>query len=128
MEEWNRGRLYNLEHSTTRVEHRNLRPTQTLSASQHDAVREAGMLFPWYATLMLALESNCVIGLRLTKLAGGGSDARDEVHLMLNEKIKAAFEAGKTLMEGGTLFAVIDRYREYVAANNNRLAVNSRIR
>jgi hypothetical protein len=91
---------------------------------KHDAVREAGMLFPWYATLMLALESNCVIGLRFTKLAGGGSDARDEVHLMMNEKIKAAFEAGKTLMEGGTLFDVIDHYREYVAANNSRLAVN----
>jgi hypothetical protein len=91
---------------------------------KHDAVREAGMLFAWYATLMLVLESNYVIGLRFTKLAGGGSDARDEVHLMMTEKIKAAFEAGKTLIEGGTLFAVIDHYREYVAANNSRLAVN----
>jgi hypothetical protein len=43
---------------------------------------------------------------------------------MTNERIKAAFEAGKTLMEGGTLFDVIDHYREYVAANNSRLAVN----
>ena len=68
----------------------------------------------------------CVIGLRLTKLAGGGRDARDEVHLIMNEKIKAAFEAGKTLMEGGSLFAVIDHYREYVAANNSRLAADSR--
>jgi hypothetical protein len=122
-----RGCLYHIEHCTNSVEHRNLRPPKILGASRHDAVREVGMLFPWYAALMLALESNCVIGLRLTKLAGGGSDARDEVLLMMNEKVKAAFEIGKTLMEGGTLFAVIDHYREYVAANNSRLAVNSRV-
>lgn len=79
------------------------------------------MFGPWYAMMMLAIESNSVIGLRLVKLAGGGTDAHHEAHLMVGEKVGAAFEAGAMLMAGGTVALVVDRYREHVAANSTRL-------
>ena len=81
------------------------------------------MLFPWYAILMLGLESNQVIGLRLMKLAGGGRPARDEARLMVSEKVTASLEAGAVLMQGGAVLSVVDRFRQHVAENNDRLAV-----
>ena len=74
-----------------------------------------------FAFAMLALEAQKVIELRLVKLAWGGPDACDEAHLMASEKISAAVEAAGTLMLGGSFEAVIARYREYVAANTERL-------
>ena len=71
---------------------------------------------------MLAIESNGVIALRLLKQAGGGAEARYESHLMVSEKIIAAFEAGANLMAGAIAADVINRYREHVAANAGRLA------
>jgi hypothetical protein len=44
--------------------------------------------------MMLGLESGNVIGLRMLKLTRGGSDAPDEMHLMIGEKLNAAFEIG----------------------------------
>ena len=78
------------------------------------------MFFPWYTILMLALESNQVIGLRLMKIAGGGRAARDEARLMISEKVNASFEAGAALMEGYGMLAVVDRFREHVAENGLR--------
>jgi hypothetical protein len=51
------------------------------------------MFFPFDSAVMLALESNRVIGLRLTKLAAGGVEAFEEAHLIISEKIGAAAEA-----------------------------------
>jgi hypothetical protein len=79
------------------------------------------MFFPWQTVLSLAIESNGVISLRLLKLACGGSDAQDKADLMLREKIDAAFEAGGTLMAGGSVAHIVDRYREHVSANSSRL-------
>jgi hypothetical protein len=79
------------------------------------------MFFPWHTIMMLAIESNGVVGLRLMKLASGGSDAQVEADLMLREKIDAAFEAGATLMTGGTVGCIVDRYRDHVSANSSRL-------
>jgi hypothetical protein len=79
-------------------------------------------MFPWYSSAMLALESGHVINLRLTKLARGGSMAGDEAHLMVAEKIAATFEAVETLLTGGNISTVIERYREHVTANATRLA------
>jgi len=79
------------------------------------------MFFPWYTSIMLAIESNDVIGRRLRKLASGSSEARDKAHLMVSEKVNAAFEAGAMLMSGGTFDLVVERYREHVAANSSRL-------
>ena len=79
------------------------------------------MFFPWYTIVMLGLESNRVIGLRLMKLAGGGRAARDEARLMVSEKVNASFEAGVALMQGGACSRSLTD-REQVAENNDRLS------
>jgi hypothetical protein len=71
--------------------------------------------------MMLAVESNGVIALRMMKLASGGSGARHEAHLMISEKLDAAFEAAANLMAGASGDDVIQRYRQHVAANVLRL-------
>jgi len=68
------------------------------------------VFFPLYSTMMLGFESNTVIGLRMLKLVCGGSDALQEMHLMIGEKVDAAIES------------VINRYRQHVAANTVRLS------
>jgi hypothetical protein len=80
------------------------------------------MFFPSDAAMMLAYESNRVIGLRLTKIAGDGFEALDETQLMVSEKISAAAEAAKTIMTGGTATAVIALYQDHVTANMRRLS------
>ena len=79
------------------------------------------MFFPFYSTMMLGLESGNVIGLRLLKLAGGGREALNELHLMVGEKVNAAFESGANLMAGASADSIVDRYRQHVAANAERL-------
>jgi hypothetical protein len=44
------------------------------------------MFFPFYSTMMLGLESGNVIGLRMVKLTRSGSDALNEMLLMIREK------------------------------------------
>ena len=65
--------------------------------------QQAMLMFgPWITVVMLALESSEVIGLRVAKLAQGGSDAQNEAHLLVNEKIVAVFDAGMRLVCGAT--------------------------
>jgi formylmethanofuran dehydrogenase subunit B len=73
--------------------------------------------------MMLGFESNTVIGLRMLRLVSGGSDALHEMHLMIGEKVDAALESGANVMAGATAEAVIDRYRQHVAANAARLSL-----
>jgi 2-iminoacetate synthase ThiH len=80
------------------------------------------MFVPFYSTMSLAFESGNVIGLRLMKMMSGGSGLREEANLMLMEKVNAMFEAGASLMTGGTANSVVERYREHVAANAKRLS------
>jgi hypothetical protein len=75
----------------------------------------------WYSSTMLAFEASEVVTLRMMKLAYGGGDAGDEAHLMVTEKLAAGMEALMSLMAGSTPMAVIERYREHVAANALRL-------
>ncbi|WP_457105967.1 hypothetical protein [Methylobacterium sp. P5_C11] len=75
------------------------------------------------SSLMLAIESQSVIALRLVRLAGGGSEGLAEAQSMVVEKVDAAAEAMATLMRGGSPETVIARYREHVAANTKRLSV-----
>jgi hypothetical protein len=70
---------------------------------------------------MLAIESQNVIALRTLKMASGDPDALNEAHLMVTEKIDAALEASMQLMSGSTPGSIIDRIREHVAANAERL-------
>ena len=67
--------------------------------------------YPWYPALMLAVECNNVIDIRLRKIASGGVNAAEEVGLMVSEKVDAAFESGAMLARGGKPADVIDFYR-----------------
>jgi hypothetical protein len=81
------------------------------------------MFFPFYSTMMLSFESCNVIGLRMLKLMSGGGAAVSEMHLMMGEKVNAAFESGANLMRGGSADSVVNRYRQHVAANAERLSI-----
>jgi len=81
------------------------------------------MFFPFHSTMMLGLESGNVIGLRILKLTRGGSEALNEMHLMIGEKVDAAFESSANLMAGASADSVVDRYRQHVAANAERLSI-----
>ena len=78
--------------------------------------------------MMLALESNRVIGLRLAKLMRGGKAAQREAERMVSEKIQAAAKAGASLMAGATSDEIVRQYRKRVAANAKRLARQQRRR
>jgi hypothetical protein len=80
--------------------------------------------FPWFAASMLALESSEVVRLRLEKFASCDDDAGHEAHLMVNQKVAAAFEAVANWLSGATPAAIVGRYREHVAANAKRLSAN----
>ena len=71
--------------------------------------------------MMLAVEANSVIALRMMKLMRGDRNARREAKLMVNEKIRAAFEATGNLMTGSSADEIVDRYRQHVAGNAKRL-------
>jgi hypothetical protein len=94
-----------------------------VGAVQHTAVRSGAMLFPWYSTMMLTVESSCVIGLRVTKMARGGWEAYNEVVLVVSEKVDAAIEAHTTMLTGGSAALVVNRFREHVASNQKRLTL-----
>jgi uncharacterized lipoprotein NlpE involved in copper resistance len=71
--------------------------------------------------VMLAVEANGVVALRMMKLMRGGRSARREAKLMVREKIDAAFEATARLMAGAPSEEIVHRYRRRVAANAKRL-------
>ena len=78
--------------------------------------------------MMLALESNRVIGLRLAKLMRGGKGARREAERMVSEKIRAAAKAGASLMAGASSDEIVRQYRKRVKANAKRLSREQRRR
>jgi hypothetical protein len=71
--------------------------------------------------MMLAVEANGVVALRMMKLMSGDSDTLHEAHLMFSEKIGAAFEAIESLMGGASGDEIVHRYRQHVAVNAKRL-------
>jgi anaerobic selenocysteine-containing dehydrogenase len=72
--------------------------------------------------MMLAVEANGVVALRMMKLMRGGRRARREAKLMVNEKIDAALEATARLMAGASSDEIVHRYRQHVAVNAKRLS------
>jgi hypothetical protein len=76
----------------------------------------------FHSLMMLAVEANRVVGLRMMKLMRGGKSARREAELMVSEKIDAAFKAGASLMAGASGNEIVRRYRRRVAANAKRLS------
>src|SRR6185312_9228069 len=71
--------------------------------------------------MLLAVEANRVIALRLMKLMRGGKSGRREANLMVSEKIQAAFEATASLLAGASGDKIVHQYRRHVAANAKRL-------
>jgi hypothetical protein len=71
--------------------------------------------------VMLGLETQRVMGLRLMKLSRGGRAAGAEAMRMVTEKTAAQAEAGMTLARGGSVGTVIRRFRTHVRANKRRL-------
>jgi hypothetical protein len=80
------------------------------------------MLNTWLSVIMLSFEASTVVGLRMLKMSGGGTEAYDEAQLMVVEKIGASIESVAALMAGSTPRSVIERYRGHVAVNAQRLA------
>ncbi|WP_284260197.1 hypothetical protein [Bradyrhizobium iriomotense] len=72
--------------------------------------------------MMLAIESNRVIGLRIARLMRGGKAAQREAQRMISEKIFAAGKAGTSLMAGASGDKIVEQYRRKVAANAKRLS------
>jgi hypothetical protein len=72
--------------------------------------------------MLLGLESQRVMGLRLMKLSRGGRAAQSEALRMFSEKTTALAEAGTTLACGGSARAVVRRYRTHVRSNKRRLS------
>jgi hypothetical protein len=76
----------------------------------------------------LGMEASAVIGLRVAKMAVGGTAAAEEAQLMLSEKMQAAFELQAALVTGrlgdnpltGTR-KTLRHYRRKVKANRKRL-------
>lgn len=71
--------------------------------------------------MMLAVEANGVVALRMMKLMRGGRKAQREAKLMVSEKIDAASEATASLMAGASGDQIVHRYRQHVAKNAKRL-------
>jgi predicted secreted protein len=78
--------------------------------------------------MMLAVEANTVIALRMMKLMVGGRSARREAERMVTEKAHAAFEAGASLLAGASGNDIVHRYRQHVARNAKRLGKISKPR
>lgn len=75
-----------------------------------------------HSWMMLAMEANHVVALRMLKLMAGDERARREAELMISEKIYEAFRAGASLMVGASGHDIVRRYRQRVAANAKRLS------
>jgi hypothetical protein len=72
-------------------------------------------------TMLLGIETQAVIGLRLRKIADGGPAALVEAHQMVTEKSTALAEAVVTLGCGGSFRSVVGILRTHVQANELRL-------
>jgi hypothetical protein len=70
--------------------------------------------------MMLVVEANHVVALRMMKLMRGGRSARREAKLTVSEKIHAGFEATASLMAGASGDEIVHRYRRHVAVNAKR--------
>ncbi|HQT38575.1 MAG TPA: hypothetical protein PK231_04050 [Acidocella sp.] len=82
-----------------------------------------------FQSTLLAIESQQVIAMRLTKFALGGDDVQQEAELMVNEKMHSLMEAGHMMMAaalGGKSDLGADKvmahYRTKVSANVRRLS------
>lgn len=78
---------------------------------------------------MLGIDASAVIGLRMLKVAQGGTGTAEEAALMVREKIQAATEIHAALLSGklgmtpvAVSRSVVARYSRKVRANRKRLS------
>ena len=76
----------------------------------------------WTNVVLLGLESQQAIALRLLKLAKGGKRAKAEGRRMVTEKLLAALAAGQLALRGATPTRITKSYRAKVRANVRRLS------
>jgi hypothetical protein len=80
-------------------------------------------LFPsWTNVMMLTLEAQQAIWLRMMRLSLGGAAAEAEAERMVSEKIVAGDAATRALMRGASADNVVHGYRRKVRANIKRLS------
>ncbi len=84
--------------------------------------RHQGRITAMLNWMLLALESNRVIELRIAKLMRGGKAAQREALRMVSEKMLAAAKTGTSLMAGASADQIVEQYRRKVAANVKRLS------
>ena len=72
-------------------------------------------------SVMLGVEEQRAIGLRLAAIARGGPTAEAEARLMVTEKMNAALQAANMVARGASTRSVISFYRSRVQANVRRL-------
>ena len=72
-------------------------------------------------SVMLGVEAQRAIGLRLAAIARGGPTAEAEARLMVTEKMNAALQAANMVARGASTRSVISFYRSRVQANVRRL-------
>ena len=96
----------------------------TRSPLELQRLQESVWLFD---SLMLAVEAQHVISLRLAAIARGGTGAALEARLMVTEKMIAAREVAGMLAQGASTEAVISFYRSQVRANVGRLTQKPRL-
>ena len=82
-----------------------------------------------FQSTLLAIESQQVIAMRLTKFALGADDVQEEAELMVNEKMHSLMEAGHMMMAAALrgksdlgADKVMEHYRTKVSANVRRLS------
>ena len=76
----------------------------------------------WFELLGLAADAQEVIGLRMLKLASGGTGACSEAVLMVTEKVGAGAYAATALAAGVSADRIVAVYRQEVRANVSRLS------
>jgi hypothetical protein len=80
----------------------------------------------FYDALMLGIEAQRVIRLRLAAIAEGGTTVVPEMRLMVVEKILALSEAARMFAGGKSVRAVLRFYRSKVQANERRLTAGTK--
>ena len=80
------------------------------------------MFRPWLNFAMLAVESQQVIWLRMSRLAAGGAVAQREAQRMITEKAVAGLRMAGHFAAGGGADGATTHYRRKVRANVRRLS------
>ena len=77
--------------------------------------------------MMLGIEANQVVMLRMVKLITSRDASQREARLMISEKIEEAIKAGANALAGASSEEIVRQYRRRVAKNKRRLSGSRRL-